>query len=190
MKLNISVAKHLCKCVVSEAWSSLAWWLQPRWVVEAPAQDQSRSWQGDLSRIASMKYIIWILCLRPKQLWVGVPRNNSFGKQLPRVVSSLVFGEVREVWDSGFFGGSMSNARRFVSSRCPVFQVYCHAFLLTKDEVTLSNWLGFTQFIWFNGHLISWNFIIFLSNISMIESPQGPDVHRHGTLDRLGFSES
>ena len=49
--------------------------------------------------------------------------------------------------DSGFFCGSMSTARRFVSSRCPVFQVYCHAFLLTKDEVTLSNWLGFTQFI-------------------------------------------
>ena len=39
MELNISVAKHLWECVVSEAWSSLAWWqwwLQPRWVVEAP----------------------------------------------------------------------------------------------------------------------------------------------------------
>ena len=38
-----------------------------------------------------------------------VPRNNSFGKHLPRLVSSLVFGEVGEVWEFQLFFGSISN---------------------------------------------------------------------------------
>ena len=36
MRLNISAARYLWKCVVSEASSSLASWLQPRWAVKAP----------------------------------------------------------------------------------------------------------------------------------------------------------
>ena len=106
MLLNISAAKHLWKCVVSEAWSSLAWWLQPRWVVEAPAQDQSRSWQGGncLSRIASMKYVIWILCPRPIHLWAGSPETIHFKASAKRGLLSCSWGgrgSVRIL--SGFF---------------------------------------------------------------------------------------
>ena len=39
----------------------------------------------------------------------GVPRSNSFGKQLRRVVSSCVFGEVGKCENFPFFFGSISN---------------------------------------------------------------------------------
>ena len=154
-------------------------------------RSKSRLTRGTLpeqNRIASIKYIVWTLS-RTYTALSGVPRNNSIGKQLPRVVFSLVFEEVGEVWEfSGFFPVvSVMYCTSICSSRFPVFQV--HACLLKGDQVTLSSWLGSTEFH-VHRYLISWNFTTFLSTRSMIDAPQGPHVHQHGTLDRLGSSES
>ena len=102
MRLNISMAKDskdLWKCLVSEACSSLAWSLQPRWVVEAPAQDQSlRLTKGKLPEQNCQREVNDLNFVSQTYTALsGIPRNNSFGKRLPRVVSSLVFGFFRVI---------------------------------------------------------------------------------------------
>ena len=70
----------------------------------------------------------------------GVPRSNSFGKQLLRVVSSIVFGEVGEVRIFPFF----STIRYLL--HVDLFLVGVQFSGSKGDEVTLSNELGFTEF--------------------------------------------
>ena len=104
MPLNISVAKLVWKCLVLEAWSSLSPWLRPRWVVEAPAQDQSlRLTRGNYpSRIASMNQVICIL----SQTYTGKagsPETIHLEIDCQEWASYLVFGRVREVRIFPFF---------------------------------------------------------------------------------------
>ena len=168
---------NLWNCVVSEAWSSLAWWLQPRWVVEAPAQDQSRSWQGGnyLSRISSMKYLLWILCLRPTQLWAGSPETIHLESTCQDWFPLLFLGRSGKCENFSFF--SVVSVMYCPSISFKSVSSFPGPCIFVKKGMRwpcLISWdLQNSMFM-----DISWNVITFLSNRSMIESPQGPDVHR------------
>ena len=92
MRLNISVAKHLWKCVVSEAWSSLASWLQPRWVVEAPAQDQSlRLTRGNLPEQNPQHEVIWV-CVADLRSFERGPQKDFIWKATAKSCLLSCFG--------------------------------------------------------------------------------------------------
>ena len=101
--VNISMAMYLWKCVVSGACSSLPSWLQRRLVATAPAQDQSlRLARGGMTRTEPRAYSSSSACytlssqscccrsLKTYTALSGVPRNMSFGKQLPKTAFFLL----------------------------------------------------------------------------------------------------
>ena len=99
--VNISMAMYLWKCVVSGACSSLPSWLQRRLVVTAPAQDQSlrlaRGNDPNRTSAYSSSSACYTLssqsCCRSLKTYTalsGVPRNMSFGKQLPKTAFFLL----------------------------------------------------------------------------------------------------